>query len=136
MKTRKSKFLSLFLVLAMVCSLFGTAMAAEETKAESGDIVILHTNDVHGATGEYAKVAALKAQYEAQGDYVLLVDAGDFIQGDPTVNISKGATAIELMNLAGYDLAVPGHHEFDHGYENLKTIIAEANFPILAANIN
>ena len=101
----------------------------------TGHIVILHTNDVHGAIGEYAKVAALKQAYQAAGAYVLLADAGDFIQGDPTVSASQGKTAIELMNLAGYDVAAPGNHEFDYGYPNLKTLAGEADFPILAANV-
>ena len=66
---------------------------------------------------------------------MLLADAGDFIQGDPTVSASQGKTAIELMNLAGYDVAAPGNHEFDYGYPNLKTLAGEADFPILAANV-
>ena len=69
------------------------------------------------------------------GAYVLLADAGDFIQGDPTVSASQGKTAIELMNLAGYDVAAPGNHEFDYGYPNLKTLAGEADLPILAANV-
>ncbi len=132
---RASKFLSLLLVLAMVCSLFVPAMAAEEEADLTGSVVILHTNDVHGAIDSYAKVAALKATYEKMGAYVLLVDAGDFIQGEPTVSVSEGATAVELMNMAGYDLAAPGNHEFDYGYENLKALSEQADFPILAANV-
>ncbi|MFQ8760092.1 MAG: bifunctional metallophosphatase/5'-nucleotidase [Intestinimonas sp.] len=101
----------------------------------SGEIVILHTNDVHGAIAGYAKVAALKAAMEEAGAYVLLMDAGDFIQGDPTVSISEGASAVELMNLAGYDVAAPGNHEFDYGYANLAALADEAEFPIVAANV-
>ena len=93
----------------------GEEPSASETPAFNGAIVILHTNDVHGATENYAKVAALKAKYEAEGAYVLLMDAGDFSQGAPSVNVSQGASAIELMNMAGYDVAAPGNHEFDYG---------------------
>ncbi len=119
----KKKVLSLLMAVVMTFSLAVTANAAEETAQDlDGDIVILHTNDVHGAISGYAKVAALKDAYEARGAYVLLMDAGDFIQGDPTVSVSEGATAVELMNLAGYDVATLGNHEFDYGYENLKTI--------------
>ena len=101
----KKKVLSLLLAVVMTFSLAVTANAAEETAQDlNGDIVILHTNDVHGAIAGYAKVAALKDAYEARGAYVLLMDAGDFIQGDPTVSTSEGATAVELMNLAGYDV--------------------------------
>lgn len=137
MKKHTRKVLSLFLTLSMAGSLGIPAMAADETSGEgaANDVVVLHTNDVHGAIGSYAKVAALKAQYEAEGTDVILVDAGDFIQGDPTVSISQGANAVELMNMVGYDLAVPGNHEFDYGYENLKTLSESAQFPILAANV-
>jgi len=98
-------------------------------------IVILHTNDVHGGIEGYAKLAALKAEYEAKGAVVLLMDAGDFSQGETSVSVSEGATAIELMNLVGYDVAAPGNHEFDYGYANLKELEKAADFPILAANI-
>ena len=129
------KFSALFLALVMVLALAIPAGATETEQDLTGHIVILHTNDVHGAIGEYAKVAALKQAYQATGAYVLLADAGDFIQGDPTVSASQGKTAIELMNLAGYDVAAPGNHEFDYGYPNLKTLAGEADFPILAANV-
>ena len=129
------KFSALFLALVMVLALAIPAGATETEQDLTGHIVILHTNDVHGAIGEYAKVAALKQAYQAAGAYVLLADAGDCIQGDPTVSASQGKTAIELMNLAGYDVAAPGNHEFDYGYPNLKTLAGEADFPILAANV-
>ena len=128
--------LSLLLAVAMVFSLAVTAHAEEtEEKTMDGQIVILHTNDVHGAIAGYAKVAALKDAYEAKGAYVLLMDAGDFIQGDPTVSVSEGATAVELMNMAGYDVVSMGNHEFDYGYENMKTLAAAAEFPIVDANV-
>ncbi|SFP95198.1 5'-nucleotidase [Oscillibacter sp. PC13] len=133
----KKKLLSLLLAVAMMCTFVVTAYADETTAAGdmAGEIVILHTNDVHGAIDGYAKVAALKDAYEAQGAYVLLMDAGDFSQGDPTVSVSEGATAVELMNMAGYDVAAPGNHEFDYGYANLTDLAAEADFPIVAANV-
>ena len=132
----KKKVLSLLLAVVMTFSLAVTANAAEETAQDlNGDIVILHTNDVHGAIAGYAKVAALKDAYEARGAYVLLMDAGDFIQGDPTVSTSEGATAVELMNLAGYDVVSLGNHEFDYGYQNLKDLEADADFAIVDANV-
>ena len=131
----KKKVLSLVLVLAMMFSLCITAGAEEPAEDLSGSIIILHTNDVHGAIDGYAKAAALKKTYEEMGAYVLLMDAGDFIQGDPTVSTSEGATVVELMNLAGYDVAAPGNHEFDYGYANLKALVSEADFPIVAANV-
>ena len=131
----KKKVLSLLLVLAMMFSLGITAGAEEPAQDLSDSIIILHTNDVHGAIDGYAKAAALKKTYEDMGAYVLLMDAGDFIQGDPTVSTSEGATAVELMNMAGYDVAAPGNHEFDYGYANLKDLAGKAEFPIVAANV-
>lgn len=132
----KKKVLSLLMAVVMTFSLAVTANAAEETAQDlNGDIVILHTNDVHGAIAGYAKVADLKDAYEARGAYVLLMDAGDFIQGDPTVSTSEGATAVELMNLAGYDVVSLGNHEFDYGYQNLKDLEADADFAIVDANV-
>ena len=143
MKARK--FLSLLLALVMVFAMVIPAMAddpaPETTEAYtvpadvSGKIVILHTNDVHGGIEGYAKVAALKKAFADAGANVLVMDAGDFSQGAPSVNVSQGATAVELMNMVGYDAAAPGNHEFDFGYENLTKLAKDAKFPILAANV-
>ena len=135
----RHKLLALALSLALLLSLAVPVCAAETTtsttKDLTGHIVILHTNDVHGGIAGYAKLAAAKESYTTSGAYTLLVDAGDYIQGDPTVSASQGKTASELMNSTGYDAATVGNHEFDYGYANLKTISAQANFPILAANV-
>ena len=133
---KMKKLLSLLLALVMAASLTVTAAAVETGKYDlNGAIVILHTNDVHGALSEYAKVAALKDTYEKMGAYVLLMDAGDFIQGDPVVSISQGATAVELMNMVGYDVVTTGNHEFDYGYANLASLAGETEFPVVAANV-
>lgn len=129
------KILSLVLALVMLCSLSVTASAKETETDLSDTIIILHTNDVHGAVSGYAKAAALKATYEKMGAYVLLLDAGDFIQGAPEVNLSRGETAIELMNLSGYDAVAPGNHEFDYGYDVLKKLEKRADFRLLSANV-
>ena len=131
---RGKKLSALFLALVMAFSLAIPAGAANWDDDLTGHIVILHTNDVHGAIDNYASVAALKDAYEAAGAQVLLMDAGDFSQGSTSVNVSEGATAVELMNMAGYDVATTGNHEFDFGYANLKTLMESADFPILAAD--
>lgn len=100
-----------------------------------GLTVVLHTNDVHGAIDGYEKIAAMKANLEATGADVILVDAGDYIQGTTAVSDTKGTNAIALMNAAGYDLAAIGNHEFDYGYENLMTIMKDAKFSVLCANV-
>ena len=134
----KKKLLTLLLAAAMVLSL----VACGEKKPAPGKdatatepVVILHTNDVHGAIENYAKVAALADKYEAEGAYVLVLDAGDFSQGTSYVSLSEGATAIELMNMVGYDAVALGNHEFDYGFEALKKNMESAQFPVLAANV-
>ena len=75
-------------------------------------VVILHTNDVHVAFDDnigYDGLALYKKELEDQYDHVLLIDAGDAIQGRPIGAISKGAEIIRMMNRLGYDLAVPGN---------------------------
>ena len=100
------KLVALLLAVVLVLGLMTGALAADGELA--GKTVILHTNDVHGAIGLYAKVAALKKDYAEKGADVILVDAGDYIQGTPYVSDSQGKTAIELMNAAGYDVATFG----------------------------
>lgn len=106
-------------------------------------LVILHTNDVHGryvADAEApvigaAEIAATKKAYEDEGYNVLLLSAGDDIQGMPIVNMSKGQAAVEIMNAMGYDAICPGSHEFDWGAENAVSVFSKASFPVLAANV-
>ena len=123
------KILSLLLAVVMVFGLMTAAFAADADLA--GKTVVLHTNDVHGQVDLYAKVAALKKDYEAKGADVILVDAGDYAQGTPYVSDSQGKTAIELMNAAGYDVVTRGNHEFDYGYANLQTIMKDAKFKVV-----
>lgn len=109
-------------------------------KGKLPEITILYTNDVHTYIDHkspeltYASIAALKKSYEEQGKNVLLVDAGDHIQGTAYGSMDDGATIIRLMNEAGYDLATPGNHEFDYGMDRAKMVLKEANFPYVSCN--
>ena len=133
------KFLSVLLAMAMVLSLTVTGFAADtdsEAKAEmAGKTVILHTNDVHGAIAGYAYITALKADYEAKGAEVILVDAGDYSQGTTYVSTTKGADAVTMMNAAGYDVVTLGNHEFDYGYAQLKENVSKAKFKVVCADV-
>ncbi|MGB8451832.1 MAG: choice-of-anchor I family protein [Anaerocolumna sp.] len=127
------------------CKITGTMPVYEVTDpldTVSGKLVILHTNDTHGGDVAIdgvsigtAGVKQLVNDYEAAGAEVLLLSAGDAIQGDPLVNLSGGKNAIEFMNLAGYDMMVPGNHEFDYGYDNLTGLEKIADFPFISSNI-
>ena len=108
---------------------------ADEPKPLDGKTVILHTNDVHGSIELYAKVAAMKGDYEAQGAQVILADAGDYSQGTVYVSVNKGKDAVTMMNAAGYDVATIGNHEFDYGYAQLKSNLNSAGFKVVCANV-
>lgn len=101
----------------------------------TGKTVILQTNDVHGAIGKYAYVASVKQNLTGRGAEVILVDSGDFSQGTPYVSTSKGLSAITMMNAAGYDIVTLGNHEFDFGYAQLRSNLAQAKFKVLCADV-
>lgn len=141
------KFLPVLLAMAMVFSLTVTGFAIEDTATTrepevmteeatmAGKTVILHTNDVHGAIAGYAYITALKADYEAKGAEVILVDAGDFSQGTTYVSSTEGADAVTMMNAAGYDVVTLGNHEFDYGYAQLKENMSKAKFKVVCADV-
>ena len=146
------KLLALLLSLAMVFALGVTAAAedvtatpvpisapeeAPEATAAPGEIVILYTNDVHtyiNKTLGYPSIAALKKELAAEGKSVLLVDAGDHVQGTAYGSMDQGETIIKLMNAAGYDLATLGNHEFDYGMDGCMQLIQWASFPYVSCN--
>ena len=107
---------------------------------DKSDITILYTNDVHTYIDKqspkltYAAIADLKQSYQDAGKDVLLVDAGDHVQGTAYGSMDEGASIIKLMNAAGYDVATPGNHEFDYGMDRAKAIMKEADFPYLSCN--
>ncbi len=154
------KLLSLALALVMTCSLAAPAMAIPADGArvaadeKTDKIVILHTNDVHcqidqavkedKETGNktitamgYASVAAYKAEMEKEygKGNVTLVDAGDAIQGGAIGTLTKGASLVDIMNKVGYDLAVPGNHEFDYGMDNFLSLAKDkAQYTYICSN--
>lgn len=130
------KLLSLLLAFVLVFALCGGALAEAAPAAEAKDIVILHTNDVHGSYNKgmgYAGLAALKKSL-AEENYVTLVDAGDFSQGSTMSTLSKGEYIIELMNAVGYDIVVPGNHEFDYGMPQALKNLGNINAKVVSCN--
>ena len=144
------KRLGSVLLVALCFSLAGCAFAyADGNAADRGaqaypagnpeDVtaVVLHTNDVHVGIEDnigYDGLALYKKELEELYDHVLLVDAGDAIQDAPIGAISKGAELIKMMNRLGYDLAVPGNHEFDFGFEALNDRSEELQCGYICAN--
>ena len=124
----------LVLLVVMTC-VFAQSIVEVKHGEMYGKTVILHSNDVHGALESYAKIAALRDYYEALDADVILVDAGDFSQGSPYVSRSKGETAIQMMNAVGYNVVGLGNHEFDYGFEQLKSNLKKADFYFICGDI-
>ena len=139
----KRKFISLLTAAVMVLGLTVPVMA-EETPSMEGKLVVVHTNDMHGyyETTEtsigIAGVASIKDYYEAQGADVLLLDAGDFSQGNTLVSYYKGKNAAEYLAAAGYDAVSLGNHEFDYSFDvlldNMK-VLTDAGIKVIDANV-
>ncbi|MEG0689293.1 MAG: bifunctional UDP-sugar hydrolase/5'-nucleotidase [Hungatella sp.] len=136
LQVKWSSCLVLLVGLMMSC-LSGCGKKIDAQAVEEKDIAILYTNDVHCAVEDhigYAGLAAYEKELTEQGCEVLLVDVGDAIQGAPIGSLSKGENIIDIMNELGYDVAIPGNHEFDYGVEQLKALAKRAEFPYLSAN--
>ena len=111
---------------------------APTAPAKSNDIVILGTSDVHCGIDQnigYAGLAAYKKAMAEKYNYVALVDAGDAIQGDTIGTLSKGEYLVDIMNEVGYDVVVPGNHEFDYGMDQfLNVIVPKMKATYVSAN--
>lgn len=137
MKKIASFLTSITVLLALILTFPFTAFAAE---TDSLGVVILHTNDVHcgfeadDSTFGAADLAAYKARLESEGYDVILADAGDFVQGGVIGTLSNGEYPMQIMNELGYDVAIPGNHEFDFGMDNFLKLANEAKFPYISVN--
>jgi len=131
----KKRLTAGMLALCLALSLFGTVFAAGGQEG----IVVLYTNDVHCAVDDnigYAGLAAYKAEMEAlygEGN-VTLVDAGDAVQGAAIGTLSKGEYIVEIMNEVGYDVLVPGNHEFDYGIDRMFELMEMHDGVVVCSN--
>ncbi len=112
------------------------------------EIKILYTNDIHGYIANQKEdenknkipllrlnnIAAYKKKLIADNNNVLLFDAGDEIQGSVYGSLDKGVEMIKILNKVGYNLAVPGNHDFDFGMDGFKRIANDANYPFISCN--
>ena len=129
------KIVCLLLALTMLC---GVAFAEEAAPALQKNLVILFTSDVHCGIDQgwgYAGLYAVKESL-SKDNYVLLVDDGDAIQGEPIGTMTTGEGIIDIMNTVGYDIAIPGNHEFDYGMDRFLELTKKANFPYISCNFN
>jgi len=128
----------MLVVLALLATGWAFAEAGEDTRLEK-DVVVLFTSDVHCGVGQgfgYAGLEAIRDQLEREGCHVLLVDNGDAMQGGPLSLLTQGEAMIELMNRMGYDIAIPGNHDFDYGMERFLSLTEAADFPFICCNFN
>ena len=109
-----------------------------ETFADSyeGKTVILQTNDVHGAIDQYMYLAGVKNELKKRGADVYVVDSGDFMQGSIYVSWDTGASAVTMMNAAGYDLVTIGNHDFDYNWNMMMEDLKARNFKVICDNIS
>ena len=130
-----------FLVPAVAVLLIVSSMAAAVVLSDDSDgsFMIIHTNDTHcfydgdGGVG-FATVSALREMH-SKDRAVFTVDAGDFLQGNSYGTMTDGEGSIEVMNTVGYDLTVPGNHEFDYGFDVFLERAGQLDFPVICANL-
>ena len=124
------------LLTCLLCLLLtGAAFSVSNAdEPEEKDLLILYTSDVHcavdrgwGYVGLYAMKQKLSEDYD-----LLLVDDGDAIKGEPIGLFTKGESIINIMNAVGYDIAIPGNHEFDYGTDYFLELTKKANFPYIS----
>ncbi len=136
---------------ALLLAVLLTALGCKSTPPQPAqvDLTLLSTNDFHGgleATGAKHRdgrpiggaaflAALIERERQADPEGTLLLDGGDIVQGTALSNLTQGRATIDFYNLAGYDAASLGNHEFDWGVPVLVDRIAQAKFPLLAANI-
>ncbi len=143
MKTTKSiRICTLLFTFALVVSLLTSCYVKipgiVEPYVDTGDINIFFTGDIHGADDEGVALAGVKALVDAAksySNYVTLVDTGDAVFGDILTNDSEGEYMVKLMNDVGYQLAVPGNHEFDYGLDRLAQLVELSSATYLSCNI-
>ena len=135
----KKKLTALILLTVILLALFVPAYAEDTSApAEERDLLILYTSDIHcgidegwGFAGLYATKQNLSERYN-----VLLVDNGDSVQGEASGTFTKGSAIIDIMNVMGYDVAIPGNHDFDYGMDRFMELVGKANFPFISCNFN
>ncbi len=136
MKMKKRLMRSLLFVLL---ASFLVLMSACDKQTPKDSVTILYTNDIHaylnndadGASGiSYAELAQIKKDL---GNNVLLVDAGDHVQGSVYGAMDMGHSVLEMMN-GLYDLATIGNHEFDYGIDRALYLTSNSEYPYLCCN--
>ena len=126
-----------FILFQIICSPPNEKAKRTLQTEKSNDIIILHTNDVHCGVNDtigYDGLMLYKKQLLKKYNNVMLVDAGDHIQGGTMGLITSGEAIIEIMNKLEYEVATLGNHEFDYGIEQLETVKKLLNCSYISSN--
>ena len=126
--------------ILFIAALLGLTGCSSTSEPE--ELVIIHTNDTHSMIdpeestdmGGVLRRKVLIDSIRAEHPNVMVVDAGDIVQGTLYFNLFKGKVEQEVVNRLGYDLQILGNHEFDNGMDGLKNMLAEARPTLLASN--
>lgn len=150
MKIKKRSWyaiLALLLALVMVLTAgvcfagenAATDEAAGDQAQEPAGVCVLFTSDVHCGFDQgfgYVGLQQIRDVLDEKGYVTLLVDDGDFVQGEAVGTLSQGEAIIDIMNDLHYDVAIPGNHEFDYGMEQFMKLADQAEFPIISCNFS
>ena len=116
-------------------------LAAISLPVIADNLVILHTNDTHSAidpqkdgTGGILRRKVVVDSVRRANENVLVVDAGDAVQGTLYYTLFNGEVERKLMNAIGYDIMILGNHEFDSGMEVLHNYVSKSNAQWLSTN--
>ena len=124
--------------LTMAMAVGAALSATLPCLAANARVVVLHTNDTHTHIDDgrvaFSEIAAEKARLEAAGEHVILVDAGDYVQGTALGGFDSGRSAIDIMNAVGYNVATLGNHEFDYGIATMFANAGRAKFRTVSCN--
>jgi 2',3'-cyclic-nucleotide 2'-phosphodiesterase (5'-nucleotidase family) len=120
-------------------------MPARRARAESATVSFILTNDIYQMSGSlmadgkvrggFARLAAVVKAERAKGGHVVFAHGGDTLSPSLMSGVDQGAHIMTLTNLVKPDIFVPGNHEFDFGKAVFQRRMAEAKFPLFAANM-
>lgn len=134
-----NKLMAFVISSVMAVSLVTPAFAQENEQNDNG-VVILYTNDIHNACQKeegvlgFSSLVAHKKALEEEGKTVILVDGGDAIQGGLIGAVSDGEYVVDIMEYVGYDVCIPGNHEFDFGMEQFLSIAENSALDYISCN--
>ena len=134
--TSRPRLLKTGIIILCLVFVSSISCACSVKQKKDSHLTILYTNDVHCSYENYPTIAAYKETLKGDGINTILVDGGDFVQGNPAGASDKGTTMIQLMNAVGYDYVVPGNHDYDYGMDAFIENASHANFEWITCNVS